>query len=66
MYRRIELLGAARQRAAVGDGFVMVRYDNGFAYDTGVHEIDSERPPTEVVDDVIQVAHRGAARPVVV
>ena len=42
----------------VGDGFVMVRYDNGFAYDTGVYEIDSKRPAIEVVDDVIQVARR--------
>ena len=42
----------------VGDGFVMVRYDNGFAYDTGVYEIDSERSATEIVDDVIEVTRQ--------
>lgn len=36
-----------------GDGFVMVRYDNGFAYDTSVHEVDSERPAAELFADVL-------------
>lgn len=39
-----------------GDGFVMVRYDNGFVYDTGVYEIDSERPAAQLYDDVVAIA----------
>ncbi|RNI18064.1 hypothetical protein [Flexivirga caeni] len=40
----------------VGDGYAVVRYDNGFAYDTGVYEIESDLPAAQIVAEVEQLA----------
>lgn len=39
-----------------GDGYSVVRYDNGFEYDTGVYEIDSARSPAEIFAEVTELA----------
>ncbi|NNG41292.1 GNAT family N-acetyltransferase [Flexivirga sp. ID2601S] len=38
------------------DGFDIVRYDNGFVYDTGVYNVDSERPATALIADAEAIA----------
>ncbi|MBB2891272.1 hypothetical protein [Flexivirga oryzae] len=46
----------------VRDGFTVVRYDNGFQYDTGVYEIDSARPAADLFAEVTSLA-RSWGRP---